>query len=231
MSTVKLSPAKSNPALSVWRVLVVDDHELFRDGLTELISTEPDISVCGEAGTVTEAIEKFRAMQPQLVIVDIALAKGNGLDLVERIKAIDPAAIVLVLSMFDESVYADRAIAAGASGYVCKQAPNEEILNALRTVKRQGMYVSQVVMERLLSRKKGVPTSPGNSPEEELLSSRELQIFSLIGQGETTQKIARQLNLAASTVETYRERIKTKLNLSNGTELTRRAILWMLRST
>src|SRR5690349_6701703 len=109
MSSVKSSPAKSNPALGVWRVLVVDDHELFRDGLAELISTEPDIAVCGEAGTVTEALEKFRALQPQLVIVDIALAKGNGLDLVERIKGLDPAVIVLVLSMFDEGVYADRA--------------------------------------------------------------------------------------------------------------------------
>lgn len=209
---------------------MVDDHELFRNGLVHLISTEPDISICGEAGTVSEALEKFRELRPDLMIVDISLAQGNGLDLVEKIKGIEPATILLVLSMFDESVYADRAIAAGASGYACKKAQNDEILNALRTVKRQGMYVSEVVMGRLRSRKKGQPSNTGSSQEEEFLSSRELQIFTLIGQGETTQKIAQELNLSPSTVETYRERIKVKLNLANGIELTRRAILWTLRS-
>ena len=223
-------PTLSEVGASTWRVLVADDHELYRNGLTELIRSDPELEICAEAENLSDALEQFRAHKPNLVIVDISLAKGNGLDLVERIKTTDPATVVLVISMFDERVYADRAIAAGASGYVCKQAPNSEILAALHTVKRHGIYVSQLVMDRLLSRKKG-PIAPGTSLEEERLSKRELQIFTLIGQGETTQKISRQLYLSPSTVETYRERIKTKLNLANGSELTRRAILWMLRST
>jgi DNA-binding NarL/FixJ family response regulator len=145
-------------------------------------------------------------------------------------KAIDPAVLVLVVSMFDEAIYADRAIAAGAAGYLCKQATNQEIVEAVQSIRSHGMYLSRPMMERVLRRKGGSKAHVADS-EEAQLSTRELQIFSLIGQGETTQKIAQQLNLAPSTVETYRERIKTKLNLANGAELTRRAILWMLRAT
>jgi len=230
MSTAAFRAAPGHGIASECRALIVDDHQLFRNGLSELLSTQPGVTVCGEAGEFHEALEKFQALKPNFVMVDISLAKGNGLDLVERLKTLDPNVSVLVVSMFDEAVYADRAIAAGASGYLCKQAPNEEVLRAVQTVRNNGMYLSQPMMERLLRRKSGSKALVADS-EEKQLSTRELQIFSLIGQGETTQRIAQHLNLSPSTVETYRERIKNKLDLANGAELTRRAILWMMRAT
>jgi DNA-binding NarL/FixJ family response regulator len=211
------------------RVLIVDDHQLFCNGLAELLNSEPGLEVVGQATDAQQAIDQFLELRPQLVTLDISLAKGNGLELIGRFKEIDPDAVVLVVSMFDETTYADSAIKAGAAGYVCKQASNEQILDAIHTVRRQGVYLSQSGMNRVLHRG-GAAGGASVSPETQL-STRELQIFTLIGQGETTQKIARQLYLAPSTVETYRERIKNKLNLANGAELTRKAILWTLHHT
>ena len=213
-----------------WRALIVDDHELFRDGLKELIDSEADITVCGEAADSHEALEKFRELRPNLVTVDISLSKGDGLDLIARLKAIDPNVLILVVSMFEEAVYADRAIAAGATGYVCKQSANQKILDALRAVRRNTIYLSDTALNRHVQRSVGKQQAPVR-PEEEQLSTRELQIFVLIGKAHTTQQIAQLLNLSPSTVETYRERIKGKLNLANGTELTHRAITWTLHNS
>jgi len=208
--------------------LIVDDHELFRTGLRELLSRDPDVEVVGEAASAQDALERYRELQPNLVITDISLADGDGLHVVERIKAIDPETFVLVVSMFDEEVFADRAIAVGASGYVCKQATNSEMLNALRTIRRSGLYVSPAVMQRM--DKRGAASASGVA-EENLLSTRELQIFTMIGQGLTTQQVAQRLHLSTSTIETYRERIKGKLNLASGAELTRRAIVWLMHKS
>lgn len=211
-----------------WRVLIVDDHELFRTGLRELLSRDADVEVVGEAANAHDAVERFRELQPNLVITDISLADGDGLQIVERIKAIDPNTFVLVISMFDEEVFADRAIAVGASGYICKQATNAELLEALRTLRRSGLYISPSVTQRMVQR--GTPSGTALS-EENLLSTRELQIFTMIGQGLTTQQVAQRLHLSTSTIETYRERIKGKLNLASGAELTRRAIVWLMHKS
>jgi DNA-binding NarL/FixJ family response regulator len=228
-STARVSTSVMD-AETLCRVLIVDDHQLFRNGLAELINSDPEVTVVGEATDAQQALEKFEQLRPHLVTLDISLAKGNGLELIYKFKELDPSVAVLVVSMFDEGTYADPAIKAGATGYVCKQASNDQIMEAVRTVRRQGIYLSQPAMNRMLQRTVHSQTGKEIAPESQL-STRELQIFTLIGQGETTQKIAKQLFLAPSTVETYRERIKNKLNLASGAELTRRAILWTLHNS
>ena len=213
----------------VWRTLLVDDHQLFRDGLRELLDNEPYIEICGEAEEENDAYEKFRAKNAELVTVDINLESGHGLNLVSRIKALEPSTIVLVVSMYDDRVYAERALAAGASGYVCKQSTNKEIIEAVQTVINGDIYVREDILQRILMQKVGKkPVDLGS--ENQQLSDRELEVFTLIGLGRSTHAIAKELNLAVSTIETYRERLKVKLNLESGTELTRRAILWLLQS-
>jgi DNA-binding NarL/FixJ family response regulator len=223
-SEIKTSGAKT------CRVLIVDDHQLFRDGLKELIETESDIQVCGEAHDEESGFTKVMAERPNLVTVDISLASGSGLSLVSRIKKARPETMVLMLSMFDDRIYAERALAAGASGYVCKQSSNEDILAAFRTVRSGKLYLQHETMQRVLNRKVGRPEAAPRS-EVELLSVRELEIFTLIGRGRTTHQIADDLKIAVSTVETYRERLKLKLNLGSGNELSRHAFLWVTNNT
>jgi DNA-binding NarL/FixJ family response regulator len=214
----------------IWRTLVVDDHQLFRDGLHELLESEPDIEICGEAESENEAYEKFRLTNPDLVTVDVSLAAGHGLNLVTRIKQFKPSTVVLVLSMFDDRVFAERALAAGASGYVCKQSANKEIIEALRAARNGEVYVRDDILQQILKNSVGkTPSIPGAGMEQ--LSDRELEVFALIGRGRTTHQIAKELHLAVSTIETYRERLKTKLNVASGTELTRQAILWLMQNS
>jgi DNA-binding NarL/FixJ family response regulator len=214
----------------VWRTLLVDDHQLYRVGLRALLENEPEISICGEAEHENEAYDLFATTDPDFVTVDISLASGQGLSLVSRIKALKPSAVVLVLSMYDDRVYAERALAAGAAGYVCKQSTNKEIIDAVRTVLSGEVYVRDEILQRMLMQKIGKsPTAMG--AESELLSDRELEVFTLIGQGRTTHEIAAELSLAVSTIETYRERLKSKLKLASGSELTKHAILWVMQNT
>jgi DNA-binding NarL/FixJ family response regulator len=213
-----------------WRTLIVDDHQLFRDGLRELLQNEPDVEFCGEAEHEEDAFKQFVDANPDLVIVDISLASGHGLNLTSRIKKASPTAIVVVLSMYDDRVYAERALAAGASGYICKQSTNREIVDAIRAVRNGEIYLQENILQRILKQKvRGRHAVKGG--ESEQLSARELEIFTLIGRGRTTHQIAHELRLAISTVETYRERLKTKLNLTTGSELTRYAILWVMQNT
>jgi DNA-binding NarL/FixJ family response regulator len=213
-----------------WRTLIVDDHELFRDGLRELLQNEPDVEICGEAMHEDEAFKQFVDTEPDLVIVDISLASGHGLNLTSRIKKASPTATVVVLSMYDDRVYAERALAAGASGYICKQSTNKEIVDAIRAVRNGEIYLQESILQRILKQKvRGKQAIKGS--ESEQLSDRELEIFTLIGRGRSTHQIADELRLAISTVETYRERLKTKLNLASGSELTRYAILWVMQNT
>lgn len=209
------------------RVLIVDDHPLVRTGFVQLISDEPDLEVCGEAADENEALEIVASEQPDLVIVDLSLAGGSGINLIERIKAHHSGVAMLVASMHDESLYAERVLAAGALGYINKQEAASNIIRAIRRVLEGKVYVSDKLTERLLDGLTGMVNAPGQTPMQRL-SNRELEVFELIGRGMTTGKIADHLKLSTKTIETHRENIKKKLGLASGQELTRRAMHWLM---
>jgi len=208
------------------RVLLVDDHPLVRRGLADVIGREPDLEVCGEAADVTEAMQAVERTDPDLVVVDLSLKSGHGIDLIEQINARSDRIKVLVSSMHDEVLFAERVLRAGAMGYVTKQESPDTLLAAIRQVLRDEVYLSPRMTNRLLHRAVSDSAAPGNPLEA--LSNREIEVFEMIGQGLTTQQIARRLQLSVKTVETHREKIKQKLNLKNSAELSRRAVQWVL---
>jgi DNA-binding NarL/FixJ family response regulator len=209
------------------RILLVDDHPVVRKGLTALIEEEEDLEVCGEAADSMEALEQIDKLQPDLVVVDISLKKGDGLDLVKQIRSRDKVLYVLVASMHDESLFAERALRAGAQGYINKEEASTNIIAALRQILSNKIYLSAAMTDRLIQRLTNPEAVPGELAVDRL-SDRELTVFEQIGQGRTTRQIAEQLHLSIKTVETYRENIKTKLNLANGAELSRHAVQWVL---
>ncbi len=211
------------------QILIVDDHALLRSGLRQLIESEMCWEVCGEAASSQEAMQHFRDATPDLVIVDIALENSDGLDLVRRIRDTGAPSPVLVLSMYNEKLYAERALRAGADGFVNKQQPSHEISEAIRTVLAGEVYLSKR-MSLALFRRAAKRNSELESSPVELLSDREMEIFRLIGQGLNTHDIARQLHLSPNTVGTYRERLKTKLNATSAADLNRMAMHWMLEN-
>jgi len=202
---------------------LVDDHPILRDGFAQLIGQESDLKVCGEADTATKALTAIAALKPDLVIVDISLKGVSGIELIKRIKLSHPEVPVLVLSVQDEAVFAERSLRAGARGYVMKQAPTEEVMAAIRRVLRGGHYLSRKMQERLLDNL-SAGSEGGSAPGIECLSDRELEVFRLVGRGCGTRQIAEQLRLSIKTIETYRAHIKEKLKLRNGIELIRSAI-------
>lgn len=208
------------------RVFLVEDHPVTREGFAQLINYQEDLIVCGQAESAARALAGLEAAQPNLVIVDISLADSNGLELIKSIKARCPTLPVLVLSTFDESLYAERALRAGARGYVMKQAPTSEVMKAIRTTLCGDLYLSEkmrsLMLHQHLQGKKAKALS-----SEEALSDRELEIFEMIGHGRTTRQIATRLHLSVSTVETHRAHIKEKLQLENSVELVRRAVEWV----
>jgi DNA-binding NarL/FixJ family response regulator len=213
---------------SKYRILIIDDHPIVRRGLAELFNAESDLEVCGEAADVTEAMQLVRTLQPDMVLVDLSLQGGHGIDLIEQIKAHDNAIVVLVSSMHDEMLFAERAVRAGAQGYIAKHEPTETLIGAIRQVLRGELYLSPRMSSRLLrhvASGKSLPDDPVCT-----LSNREIEVFEMIGQGLTIQQIARKLELSPKTVETHREKIKGKLNLKNSAELGRRAVLWVLEN-
>ena len=213
----------------VAKVLIVDDHPVVREGLSIRLSAQPDLQVCGEAADVTEALRMIDSRQPDIVIVDILLKNGNGLDLIKRIKARTDEMQILVWSMYDESLYAERALRAGATGYVNKREATRSIVDAIRSVREGNIYVSDSVADHLLHQVTGKGNAaPG--PPVQRLSDRELEVFQLIGSGMATSEIASQLHLSVKTVETHRQRIKSKLNLQHGAELVRCAVQWVLEN-
>lgn len=204
------------------RIMIVDDHPMMRDGLTMRISSQADMEVCGEAATEDDAVELVKQISPDLVVVDISLQGGNGIELIKRIKALNPTVKMLVVSAFQESLYAERAMRAGALGYLNKQESNEKLIHAIRTVMKGERYASVELTQRLVAQALG-KRNETQSPIEQL-TDRELEIFRLIGTGVSTGAIAEQLFLSTHTIDTHRENIKRKLGAKSGAELNRLAI-------
>lgn len=207
------------------RILLVDDHPLVREWLANLIHEQPDLVVCGEAATASKAMELIAANAPDIVVVDLSLRSGSGLDLLKNIKAIKPCTATIVLSMHEESVYAERALRAGARGYVMKREGTGQIVSSIRRVMRRKLAISEAVASSLTERFIDGAPSVSESPLEEL-SDRELQVFQMLGEGNETRQIAESLNISIKTGQAYCARIKEKLKLTNATELLREAIRW-----
>lgn len=207
------------------KILIVDDHPIVRRGLAELINQEEDLIVCGQADDAYDAMEAIKALKPDMVIVDISLKEKSGLEVIKDIKAQYPALTVLTLSMHDESLYAERALRAGARGYIMKLEATEKVITAIRKVLSGQVYVSNGVAARMVGKFVGGRPDVGAS-DIDRLSDRELEVFCLIGQGHGTREIAERLHLSVKTIETYRAHIKEKLNLASAAELLQYAIRW-----
>lgn len=206
-------------------VLLVDDHPIVRQGLAQLINHEKDLCVCGMADDGHKALELIGTLSPDLVIVDISLKDSNGIELLKNIKIRHPRQAVLMLSMHDESLYAVRALRAGAAGYVMKQEATEKVITAIRQVLNGEIYLSARMEKKMMQQLVGGRVVRTGSPLEDL-SDRELEVFNLIGQGQGTRQIAEALHLSIKTIESHRAHIKEKLNLKNATELVQHAIQW-----
>jgi DNA-binding NarL/FixJ family response regulator len=222
-------PEETSPPKPV-RILIVDDHPAVREGLAQRIATHPDLTVCGEAADVAEALGLIVSLQPDVAIIDIALREGNGIDLVKRIRARACPVRMLVLSMYDDTLFGRRALRAGAMGYINKAEATDKIIDAIRRVLEDKVYLSEPMVAQMLTRTVG-NKEKGPQSAVELLSDRELEVFKLIGQGRGTQEIADAMHLSGKTVETYRSRIKEKLELNSAVELVQRAVLWTLQGT
>jgi DNA-binding NarL/FixJ family response regulator len=208
------------------RILLVDDHPFMRAGLAQLIDRQPDMVVCGEAGNPSEAIQAIAKNKPDLVLTDLTMPGRSGLEFVKDLRATDASAAILVVSMHDEVVYAERALRAGARGYIMKEAGGENLLAAIRQVLRGEVYVSPRMSSRILEDLSARRPRGSTSPIEKL-TDREFEIFQLIGQGKSTRDIAEQLHLSPKTVDVHRSHIKEKLELKDATSLIRHAVRWV----
>lgn len=208
-----------------YRLVLVDDHPIVRQGLRRLLETERDLEVCGEAETAREAKSLIRELQPDAVIVDVSLAQGDGLELVKDARAHYPSLPMLVLSMHDEAIYAERMLSAGANGYIMKHAASEQFLQALRRVLEGGIYVSEAVGNTMIEKFAAGDAYASANPVDGL-SNRELQVLHMIGKGLSTRQTADALNLSIKTVESHRQRIKRKLSLRTSAQLMQYAVNW-----
>ena len=213
-----------------YKVIIVDDHPIVREGLDRLLSRQKDLVVCGQAEDGPQALELLSSTDPDLAIVDISLASGNGLDLVRQMREKDPGIRILVSSMHDETLYAERALRAGARGYINKQQATENIVEALRRILDGRIYLSERMTDRFLSRVVDASQDPKRISVDRL-SNRELQVMELIGNGLGTAEIARRMTLSVKTVETYRQRIRQKLSLKDGAALASFASQWVLEES
>jgi DNA-binding NarL/FixJ family response regulator len=207
------------------RILIVDDHPITRYGLTQLINHEPDLLVCGEAASVQEALAAISTARPDLVLADITMPGKSGLEFVKDLQLQHPGMLVLVMSMHDENIYAERVLRAGGRGYIMKNEGGEKLLEAIRQVLLGQVYVSKSMSAALLEgftlhHSSGGEATPG------ALSDREFEVFQLIGQGLSAQQIGQRLNLSVKTVGTHRQHIRQKLKLRTGPELIRQAVRW-----
>ena len=211
------------------RILIIDDHPIVRRGLAGLINEADDLTVSGEADSLADGLTQLRNIKPDLALVDLSLGDGHGLELIKQARAEGITTRLLVVSMMDESLYADRVLRAGAEGYLRKEEATDNIVTAIREVLIGKVYLSPTATARVLNQvasKEGVDKTP-----IETLSDRELEVFELLGNGLASREIAERLGLSVKTVETYREKIKAKLGLKNGTELTRHAIHYVMQAS
>jgi DNA-binding NarL/FixJ family response regulator len=208
------------------RLLLVDDHPFMRAGLAQLIERQPDLAVCGEAADPAEAMRALASSQPDLILADLTMPGRSGLEFIKDLLASSPNLAVLVVSMHDEIVYAERALRAGARGYIMKEAGGEALLGAIRQVLRGEVYVSPRMSARVLESMTARKPRGSSSPIEQL-SDREFEVFQLIGQGKSTRDIAAQLHLSSKTVDVHRGNIKAKLGLTDATALIRHAVRWV----
>ena len=208
------------------KILIVDDHPIVRQGLAELINHETDMVVCGQAEDISEAMKTIKTSKPDMVIVDILLKESSGLELIKDIKNLYPDLAVLALSMHDESLYAERALRAGARGYIMKAAATENVITAIRRIMDGQIYVSEKMTAKMMSKLVGQGPKAGAAAID-VLSDRELEVLRLLGQGFGTRQIADKLHLSIKTIETYRAHIKEKLNLEDSAEMLQYAIQWV----
>lgn len=216
----------ASPEFARKRVLIVDDHAVLRSGLVAQINQDARLVVCGEAENAREALEAVEKLNPDLVLADITLPGRNGLELIRDLRAVRPGLPVLVLSMHDASVFAERVLRAGGRGYISKQQSGQRLIHAIHHVLSGQIYLSDEVSTRLFDSLTGHVPAKTLSPVEQL-TDRELEVFTLIGQARETKEITRRLGMSAKTVEAHRASIKRKLKLKTGPELTRHAVLWV----
>jgi len=208
------------------RILIVDDHPMMRQGLAQLIDHEPDLAVCGEADTAGQALIAVDKHKPELVLADISLPDKNGLELIKDLQTMHSTVPILVVSMHDESLYAERVLRAGGRGYIMKQEGGKKLMEAIRQVLGGQIYVSEKMSAKILEIFSGRRPQAAGSPLEQL-SDREFEVFRLIGQGKTTREIAEHLHLSVKTVEVHRANIRKKLKLASGTDVVHQAIRWI----
>jgi DNA-binding NarL/FixJ family response regulator len=218
----KQRPIAPNKAAARKRILLVDDHPLMREGMRGTINREPDLMVCGEAANANQAVAAFQKLAPDLALVDITLPGRSGLDLVKDLKAIRPRALILAISMHDESLYAERMLRAGASGYITKDQPPAELLKAIRQVLDNRVYVSKEVSDSLLQRLSS--KSHANRSPMEILTDREFEVFQFLGEGKSAKEIALQLHITGKTVAVHGANIRQKLRLKSTAQLIRFAV-------
>lgn len=207
------------------KIFLVDDHPLVREWLTNLIHQQDDLAVCGEADSAQEALQAISKLKPDVAIVDISLKSGSGIELIKNLKAMQPRAAVIVLSMHDEDLYAERALRAGARGYIMKRETAKKVIAAIRHVLEGKLYLSERLTTLFAERFVEVGATTV-SPSVAQLSDRELEVFQLLGQGYETRQIAESLNISMKTVQAFCARIKEKLKLGSATELLREAVRW-----
>ena len=205
--------------------MLVDDHPLVREGLVNLIQQQPDLEVCGEAATEPEGLAIIESSQPDVAVIDLSLEKGSGLELIRNLKALHPEVNVLVLSMHDELLFAERALRAGARGYLMKREATGKVVQGIRAVRAGRLFVSDRIAARMAEKFVEGPAVAALSPLDQL-SNREMEVFQLLGRGHNTRQIAEHLHVGFKTVQAYSARIKEKLKLANATELLREAIRW-----
>jgi len=217
--------AKRKTTSSRQTIFIVDDHPMMREGLAQLISNEKDLALCGEAEDAADALNQIEKLKPNLAIVDITLRSSNGLELIKDLRLRAPGTAIIVVSMHDESLYAERVLRAGGRGYIMKQEGGKKLMTAMRHVLGGGTYVSEKMSARILDIFSGRRTE-GASPVE-LLTDREFEVFQLLGQGFNTKVIAAKIHVSAKTVEVHRVNIKQKLKVDTAAELTHFAVRWM----
>jgi len=217
-------PAKTKPTAK--RILIVDDHPMMRNGLAQLIDNEPDLKATAEADTARQAIEAATRQKFDLALLDLSLPDKNGLELIKDLRVLQPELPLLVVSMHDEMIYAERVLRAGARGYIMKQEGGQKFLRAIRQVLSGQVYVSEKMAARILETFSGRGAAGSSSPVSQL-SDREFEVYQLIGQGVSTRDIAGRLHISAKTVEVHRANIKHKLHLKTASELVRHAVRWV----